>query len=93
MNLVEKQIIKPTDSRYRTLLGETRKSKDLRNAALFVNRQHYSARHDRDFIEDIASDIDRDYISWMTLDKLMKEHPAYKAMLANAAQQTLKMVD
>jgi hypothetical protein len=85
MNLVEKQIIKPTDSRYRTLLGETRKSKDLRNAALFVNRQHYSARHDRDFIEDIASDIDRDYISWITLGKLLKDHPAYKAMLANAA--------
>lgn len=75
------------------MLGETRKSKDLRNAALFVNRQHYSARHGKDFIEDVASDIDRDYISWMTLDKLMKDHPAYKAMLANSAQQTLKMVD
>ena len=40
MILVEKQIVTPKDSYYKTLLGETRKSKDLRNAALFVNRQH-----------------------------------------------------
>ena len=37
MILVEKQIVTPKDSYYKTLLGETRKSKDLRNAALFVN--------------------------------------------------------
>ena len=37
MILAEKQIVTPKDSYYKTLLGETRKSKDLRNAALFVN--------------------------------------------------------
>lgn len=95
MILVEKQIVTPKDSYYKTLLGETRKSKDLRNAALFVNRQHYSARHGKYFIEDIASDVDKDYVPWQTVDKLLKKnnHPAYKAMLANSAQETLKLVD
>ena len=95
MILVEKQIVTPKDSDYKTLLGETRKSKDLRNVALFVNRQHYCARHGKYFIEDIASDVDKDYVPWPTVDKLLKKknHPAYKAMLANSAQETLKLVD
>lgn len=38
MNLVEKHIITPSDPRYKECLAETRKSKDLRNAALFINR-------------------------------------------------------
>ena len=95
MILVEKQIVTPKDSYYKTLLGETRKSKDLRNAALFVNRQHCCARHGKYFIEDIASDVDKNYVPWPTVDKLLKKnnHPAYKAMLANSAQETLKLVD
>ena len=95
MKLVEKHIIKPSDPRYPACLAETRKSKDLRNAALFINRQHYAARNGKDFIEDVACDIDYNYVSWMTVDKLLKKmkHPAYKAMLANSAQETLKMVD
>ena len=93
MKLVEKHAITPSDPRYKGCLAETRKSKDLRNAALFVNRQHYAARNGKEFIEDVACDIDYDYVSWMTVDKLLKNHPAYKAMLANSAQETLKMVD
>lgn len=95
MNLVEKHIITTSDPRYKECLAETRKSKDLRNAALFINRQHYAARNGKDFIEDVAYDINYDYVSWMTVDKLLKKrcHPAYKAMLANSAQETLKMVD
>lgn len=95
MKLTEKHIITPSDPRYPVCLAETRKSKDLRNAALFINRQHYAARNGKDFIEDVACDIDYNYVSWMTVYKLLKKmkHPAYKAMLANSAQETLKMVE
>lgn len=95
MNYVEKHILKQSDPRYEICLAETRKSKDLRNAALFINRQHYSSRHGGNVIIDVAEDIDNDYVSWMTVDKLLKKqnHQAYKAMLANSAQETLKMLD
>ena len=87
MNLVEQHIITPSDKRYETCLNETRKSKDLRNSALFINRQHYAHRTGRDYIEDVACDVDYDYVSWQTVDKLLKKNnsEAYKAMLANSA--------
>ena len=95
MNFVEQHVITSSDPIYEPCRGETRKSKDLRNSALFINRQHYAHRTGKDFIEDVACDVDYDYVSWQTVDKLLKKNnsEAYKAMLANSAQETLKMVD
>lgn len=91
----EQHIVKPSHKFYDKLRDLTRKSKDLRNAALYIIRQHYFHKRGQNYNEDIASDVEKEYVQYGKVDKLLKQikHEAYRGLPANTAQQTLKMVD
>ena len=75
MQLVERHVIDKKDSRYEAIDQATFASKNLYNAALYVLRQS--------FIHE------RKYLSYNQMDKLMKQHEAYKTLPAKVAQQVL----
>lgn len=95
MKLVEQHIIKPSDKRYKLLLDILTKSKDLYNTAVYVIRQHYFNFNNNQFTEDICSDCKFTYTNYFTVNKALKEtnNKCYRALPANTAQETLKIVD
>lgn len=79
MQLVEQHVIDRTDPRYAVIDEAAFRSKNLYNAALYVQRQAFIFEHRRIFYSD--------------LDCLMQSHKAYKALPAKVSQQVLKQLD
>jgi len=75
MQLVEQHVIDRNDPRYAALDAAAFASKNLYNAALYVMRQSFINEGKR--------------LSYNQMDKLMKQHEAYKALPAKVAQQVL----
>ena len=75
MQLVEQHVIDRNDPRFAALDAAAFASKNLYNAALYVLRQSFIHEGKR--------------LSYNQMDKLMKQHEAYKALSAKVAQQVL----
>ena len=71
------------------------KSKNLYNTALYVIRQHYFNRKNLQYTEDIAQEIDFDYVNYYSMNKLLKEsnNECYRSLPANTSQEVLKSLD
>ena len=80
MKLVERHIINPEDSRYKTLVILCLKSKNLYNQALYRVRQQFFA--------------DKTYKDYYAVNKEMHDENQvdYRALPANTSQETLKLV-
>ncbi len=80
---------------YKDLKDLSIKSKNLYNTALYVIRQHYFNRKNLQYTEDIASDIDYDYVNYYSMNKLLKDtnNECYRSLPANTSQEVLKSVD
>jgi putative transposase len=79
MQLVERHIIKSTESRFAEIDQLAFKSKNLYNAANYVIRQNFI--------------YGWGYVKYNEMDQLMKSHEAYKAMPAKVSQQILMVLD
>ena len=79
MLLVEQHVINRNDPRFALIDEAAFKSKNLYNAALYEVRQAYI--------------FQGKYLNYLTMDKLMKQHEAYKALPAKVAQQILIQLD
>ena len=79
MQLVEQHVIDRNDPRYAVIDQAAFASKNLYNAALYVIRQAYI--------------FEGHYLSYTTVDKLMQQHEAYKALPAKVAQKVLDQLD
>lgn len=79
MQVVEQHVIKRTDSRYAVIDAAAFASKNLYNAALYEMRQAFIFQGLR--------------LTYETMDKRMKAHPAYKALPAKVSQQVLRLLD
>ena len=75
MQLTEQHIIKHTDPRFASIDAAAFKSKNLYNAALYEMRQAFFK--------------EGKYLTYGEMDKLMKQHEAYKALPAKVSQQIL----
>ena len=87
MQLVEKQIIKRTDRRYKELLELCHLSKNLYNVVLYTIRQHWF---------ETANDGTVKHKFWNYYDVwniLKKDNPDYKAIDSHAAQLVIKQVE
>lgn len=80
MKLVERHIVTPNDSRYKTLDDLCLKSKNLYNQALYRVRQQFFA--------------DKTYKDYYAVNKEMHDENQvdYRALPANTSQETLKLV-
>lgn len=80
---------------YKDLRDLCIKSKNLYNTALYVIRQHYFNKKNLQYTEDIAQDINYDYINYYSMNKLLKEsnNECYRSLPANTSQEVLKSVD
>ena len=80
MKLVERHIIKSTDSRYKDLDELCLKSKNLYNQALYRVRQHFFA--------------DKTYKNYYVVNRELHDENQvdYRALPANTSQETLKIV-
>ncbi len=79
MQLVEQHVIDRNDPRFAAIDQATFKSKNLYNAALYIQRQAFIFEHRRMF--------------YTELDRLMQPHEAYKALPAKVSQQVLRQLD
>jgi putative transposase len=79
MQLVEQHVIKRSDPRYAIIDAVAFASKNLYNAALYEIRQAYI--------------FQGKYLNYHTMDRLMKQHEAYKALPAKVSQQVLIQLD
>ena len=95
MKLVEQHIIKQTNSNYKQLEQLAMLSANLYNSALFAIRQHYFNRKGKQFITDICSDVDYDYVNYYELNRIFKSinQIDYRSLPANISQEVLKQVD
>ena len=95
MKLAEQHIISNQDSRYKELCDILKKSKELYNTAIYVIRQHYFNINNQRFTKDICSDCKYQYVNFFEVNRRLKalEHPCYRALPANTAQEVLKAVD
>jgi putative transposase len=75
MQLTEQHVIDRSDPRFAALDAAAFASKNLYNAALYEMRQAYIH--------------EGKYLKYNQMDKLMKQHEAYKALPAKVAQQVL----
>lgn len=87
MQLVEKQIIKRTDRRYKELLGLCHLSKNLYNVVLYTIRQHWFETVNDDTVKHKFLNY---YDVW---NILKKDNPDYKAIDSHAAQLVIKQVE
>ena len=87
MKLVEQYIIKQTNSNYKQLEQLATLSANLYNSALFAIRQHYFNRKGKQFITDICSDVDYDYVNYYELNRIFKytNQIDYRALPANTS--------
>src|SRR4029450_3767567 len=79
MQLVEQHVIDRDDPHYSVIDEAAFKSKNLYNAALYEVRQAYIH--------------EGKYLNYSVMDKLMKQHEAYKALPAKVSQQVLRLLD
>ncbi|MFB8793230.1 MAG: transposase [Microcoleus sp.] len=79
MQLAERHIIKSTENRFVEIDGLAFKSKNLYNVANYVIRQSFV--------------YGWGYINYNKMNRLMKSHPAYKALPAKVSQQILMILD
>lgn len=79
MQLVEKHVIKQTDSRFEMIDRAAFASKNLYNAALYEIRQHFI------FVGK--------YLNYKQMDKLMQKQEAYRLLPSKVSQQVLKLLD
>ena len=93
MKLVERHIIKRTNTNYKKLVKLTNLSCNLYNSALYVIRQHFFNKTNKRYDNDIASDIEKTYINYYDLNRLLKETDEYTALPSNVSQEILKLVD
>ena len=87
MQLVEKQIIKRTDRRYKELLELCHLSKNLYNVVLYTIRQHWFETVNDDTVKHKFLNY---YDVW---NILKKDSPDYKAIDSHAAQLVIKQVE
>lgn len=87
MQLVEKQIIKRTDRRYKALLELCHLSKNLYNVVLYTIRQHWFETVNDDTVKHKFLNY---YDVW---NILKKDNPDYKAIDSHAAQLVIKQVE
>ena len=87
MQLVEKQIIKRTDRRYKELLEFCHLSKNLYNVVLYTIRQHWFETANDDTVKHKFLNY---YDVW---NILKKDNPDYKAIDSHAAQLVIKQVE
>ena len=87
MQLVEKQIIKRTDRRYKELLELCHLSKNLYNVVLYTIRQHWFETVNDDTVKHKFLNY---YDVW---NILKKDNPDYKAIDSHAAQLVIKQVE
>ena len=87
MRLIEKQIIKRSDERYKELLALCHLSKNLYNTVLYTIRQHY--------FETLRDDtIKHKFLNYYDVWNLLKvDNPDYKALEYHAAQLVIKQVE
>lgn len=87
MRLIEKQIIKRGDERYKELLALCHLSKNLYNTVLYSIRQHY--------FETLRDDtIKHKFLNYYDVWNLLKvDNPDYKALEYHAAQLVIKQVE
>lgn len=93
MKLVERHIIKRTNVNYKKLVKLTNLSCNLYNSALYVIRQHFFNKTNKQYDNDIASDIEKTYLNYYDLNTLLKETCEYTALPSNVNQEILKLVD
>jgi hypothetical protein len=95
MKLVEQHIIKQSNSNYKKLEQLTMLSANLYNSAIFAIRQHYFNRKGKQYIEDICSNVDYDYVNYYELNKVFKltNQKDYRSLPSNVSQEVLKQVD
>src|SRR5437899_239458 len=79
MQLVEQQVIKPTDARYQAIDQAAFASKNLYNAANYEMRQSF-------IHQGISLNYEEIYVR-------MKSHETYKALPAKVSQQVLRVLD
>ena len=79
MQLVEKHLIKKTDSRFAFIDRAAFASKNLYNAALYEIRQHFI--------------FCGKYLNYNQMDKLMQKHETYRALPRKVSQQVLKLLN
>ena len=81
MKLIQSNIIKRTDKRYKEIIDLCHRSKNLYNASLYeIRRQYFN---------------DKTYLPYARLDKYFKEtnNIDYRSLPSQTAQQTMRMVD
>lgn len=95
MKLVEQHIIKQSNSNYKQLEQLTMLSANLYNSAIFAIRQHYFNRKGKQYIEDICSNVDYDYVNYYELNRVFKltNQKDYRSLAINISQEVLKQVD
>lgn len=87
MQLVEKQIIKRTDKRYKELLSLCHLSKNLYNTVLYTIRQHWF-----DTVKDDT--IKKKFLNYYDVWNILKKDNAdYKALEYHSAQLVIKQVE
>src|SRR5260221_338917 len=79
MQLVEQHVINRNDPRYGAIDAAAFASKNLYNAALYEVRQAFI--------------FQGTYLNYNQMDKLMKQHEAYRALPAKVAQKVLEQLD
>lgn len=95
MKLVERHIIKPSNSNYKKLLQLANLSCNLNNRALYVIRQHFFNKTNKQYDNDIANHIDKLYLNYYDINRLLKDNndKDYFALPSNTSQEILKLVD
>ena len=93
MKLVERHIIKQSNINYNKLSILSNMSCNLYNNALYVIRQHFFNKTNKQYDNDIASDIEKTYLNYYDLNRLLKETNEYKSLPSNVSQEILKLVD
>ena len=93
MKLVERHIIKRTNVNYKKLVELANLSCNLYNSALYVIRQHFFNKTNKRYDNDIASDVEKTYLNYYDLNRLLKETDEYTALPSNVSQEILKLVD
>lgn len=87
MKLVERQIVKRTDKRYKDLLELCHLSKNLYNVVLYTIRQHYFNTVNDDTVK-------RKFLNYYDVWNLLKkDNPDYKALEYHSAQLVIKQVE
>ena len=87
MQLVEKQIIKRTDRRYKELLDLCHKSKNLYNTVLYTIRQHWFETEKDDTVK-------HKFLNYFDVwNMLKKDNQDFKALNSHSAQLVIKQVE